>query len=41
MYNQGASEDLQKNEYIRYYDDLPLRVKSGRLIDVEFVSNVY
>jgi diguanylate cyclase (GGDEF)-like protein len=31
---------LQKNEYIRY-EDLPLRAKSGRLVDVEFVSNVY
>src|SRR4030095_9218286 len=33
-------EALQKNEYIRY-EDLPLKAKSGRLIDVEFVSNVY
>ncbi len=31
---------LQGNEYIRY-DDLPLRTKDGRMIDVEFVSNVY
>jgi len=31
---------LQKNEYIRY-EDLPLRAKNGRLVDVEFVSNVY
>jgi diguanylate cyclase (GGDEF)-like protein/PAS domain S-box-containing protein len=31
---------LQKNEYIRY-KDLPLRSKSGKLIQVEFVSNVY
>ncbi len=38
--SQQAFEALQKNEYIRY-DDLPLRAKSGRLIDVEFVSNVY
>src|SRR5512138_457264 len=38
--SQAAFEALQKNEYIRY-DDLPLRAKNGRLIDVEFVSNVY
>jgi diguanylate cyclase (GGDEF)-like protein/PAS domain S-box-containing protein len=38
--SQQAFEALQQNEYIRY-DDLPLRAKSGRLIDVEFVSNVY
>ena len=31
---------LQKNEYIRY-KDLPFRVKDGKLIQVEFVSNVY
>jgi diguanylate cyclase (GGDEF)-like protein len=31
---------LQKNEYIRY-EDLPLKAKDGRLIQVEFVSNVY
>ena len=31
---------LQKDEYIRY-KDLPLRAKCGRLINVEFVSNVY
>lgn len=36
----GAFEALQKNEYIRY-EDLPLKTKSGNLIDVEFVSNVY
>jgi diguanylate cyclase (GGDEF)-like protein/PAS domain S-box-containing protein len=38
--SQEAFESLQKNEYIRY-EDLPLRAKNGRLIDVEFVSNVY
>jgi diguanylate cyclase (GGDEF)-like protein/PAS domain S-box-containing protein len=31
---------LQQDEYIRY-KDLPLRAKSGKLIQVEFVSNVY
>lgn len=38
--SQEAFAALQQNEYIRY-DDLPLRAKSGKLIDVEFVSNVY
>jgi diguanylate cyclase (GGDEF)-like protein/PAS domain S-box-containing protein len=38
--SQEAFEALQMNEYIRY-EDLPLRAKSGKLIDVEFVSNVY
>lgn len=38
--SQQAFEDLQKNEYIRY-EDLPLKAKNGRLVDVEFVSNVY
>jgi two-component system cell cycle sensor histidine kinase/response regulator CckA len=31
---------LQSEEYIRY-DDLPLQTRHGRLIDVEFVSNIY
>jgi PAS domain S-box-containing protein len=31
---------LQREGYIRY-EDLPLRTKDGREIDVEFVSNVY
>jgi diguanylate cyclase (GGDEF)-like protein/PAS domain S-box-containing protein len=38
--SQEAFEALQKNEYIRY-EDLPLRTKNGKLIQVEFVSNVY
>jgi diguanylate cyclase (GGDEF)-like protein/PAS domain S-box-containing protein len=38
--SRDAFESLQKNEYIRY-EDLPLRAKDGRLIQVEFVSNVY
>jgi PAS domain S-box-containing protein len=33
-------EELQKNEYIRY-DDLPLKTKEGKRIDVEFVSNIF
>jgi PAS domain S-box-containing protein/putative nucleotidyltransferase with HDIG domain len=31
---------LQKENFIRY-DDLPLKTKDGRLVPVEFVSNVY
>jgi diguanylate cyclase (GGDEF)-like protein/PAS domain S-box-containing protein len=38
--SQEAFEALQKYEYIRY-EHLPLRTKNGRLVDVEFVSNVY
>jgi two-component system, cell cycle sensor histidine kinase and response regulator CckA len=35
-----AFTELQRQEYIRY-DDLPLETKDGRIIEVEFVSNVY
>ena len=35
-----AFEKLQHERYVRY-EDLPLQTKSGRRIDVEFVSNVY
>jgi PAS domain S-box-containing protein len=38
--SKEAFQALKKNEYIRYRD-LPLRAKSGKLIQVEFVSNVY
>ncbi|MDL1942402.1 diguanylate cyclase [Chloroflexi bacterium CFX2] len=38
--SKEAFEALQKNEFIRY-EDLPLKAKDGRLIEVEFVSNVY
>jgi diguanylate cyclase (GGDEF)-like protein/PAS domain S-box-containing protein len=38
--SQKAFEALQKDEYIRY-ENLPLRAIDGRLIQVEFVSNVY
>ena len=38
--NQAAFEKLQIEEYIRY-ENLPLRTKSGKKIQVEFVSNVY
>jgi PAS domain S-box-containing protein len=38
--NQAAFAKLQKEEYIRY-ENHPLRTKSGKQIQVEFVSNVY
>jgi PAS domain S-box-containing protein/putative nucleotidyltransferase with HDIG domain len=38
--NRNSFEALQKDEFIRY-EDLPLKTKDGRLIQVEFVSNVY
>jgi len=38
--NQEAFTTLQEDEYIRYAG-LQLRAKDGRLIEVEFVSNVY
>jgi PAS domain S-box-containing protein len=38
--NKANFLELQQNEYIRY-EDLPLETAYGRLIHVEFVSNVY
>jgi PAS domain S-box-containing protein/putative nucleotidyltransferase with HDIG domain len=38
--SKEAFEALQSNEYIRY-DNLPLKTKDGRLVQVEFISNVY
>jgi PAS domain S-box-containing protein len=38
--SQTAFEKLQTEEYIRY-ENLPLRTKTGKEIQVEFVSNVY
>ena len=38
--NQAAMVQLQKEGYIRY-DDLPLKTKQGKSVDVEFVSNTY
>ncbi|HUW06267.1 MAG TPA: ATP-binding protein [Williamwhitmania sp.] len=32
--------ELQKEEYIRF-EDMPLETKAGKLISVEFISNVY
>ncbi len=33
-------QELQTNGYVRY-EDLPLKTNAGRIIEVEFVSNVY
>lgn len=38
--NYENFQELQQKEYIRY-EDLPLKTADGRMIDVEFVSNVY
>jgi PAS domain S-box-containing protein len=38
--NQDKFLELQKNEYVRY-EDLPLETADGRILDVEFISNVY
>jgi len=38
--SRDSFQALQKNEFIRY-ENLPLRTKDGRLVQVEFVSNVY
>jgi len=38
--SREAYKELQKNNYIRY-EDLPLETKSGRRMEVEFVSNIY
>ena len=38
--NHDKFLELKKNEYVRY-NDLPLETKDGRIIHVEFVSNVY
>ncbi|OGD19983.1 MAG: hypothetical protein A2W03_16050 [Candidatus Aminicenantes bacterium RBG_16_63_16] len=38
--SKTAFQELQKKGYIRF-EDLPLETRSGRPIDVEFVSNAY
>jgi len=38
--SRSSFQALQKNEYIRY-ENLPLKTRDGRLVQVEFVSNVY
>jgi PAS domain S-box-containing protein len=38
--SKSCFQALQQEQFIRY-DDLPLKTKDGRLIQVEFVSNVY
>ena len=37
---RSSFQALQQDEYIRY-ENLPLKTKAGRLVQVEFVSNVY
>jgi len=38
--SKAAFKELQDKEYVRH-EDLPLQTRDGRLISVEFVSNVY
>jgi PAS domain S-box-containing protein len=38
--SRDVFRELQEKEYIRY-EDLPLETRDGRLVNVEFVSNVY
>jgi two-component system cell cycle sensor histidine kinase/response regulator CckA len=38
--SKAAFRQLQDKEYVRY-DNLPLEARNGRLVNVEFVSNVY
>ena len=38
--NEANFRRLLENDYIRY-DDLALQARSGRAIEVEFISNVY
>ncbi len=38
--SKAAFRELQEKEYIRY-ENLPLEARSGRRVNVEFVSNVY
>jgi PAS domain S-box-containing protein len=38
--SKAAYRELQAKKYVRY-DDLPLKTRDGRSINVEFVSNVY
>jgi PAS domain S-box-containing protein len=38
--NKDKFLELQGEEYVRY-EDLPLETAAGRMIDVEFISNVY
>ncbi len=38
--SKAAFRELQAEKYIRY-EDLPLETRSGRRVNVEFVSNVY
>lgn len=38
--NKDKFTELQEKEFVRY-DDLPLQTADGRMINVEFISNMY
>ncbi|MEO5819751.1 MAG: PAS domain S-box protein [Vicinamibacteraceae bacterium] len=38
--SKASFAELQAQDFVRY-DDLPLKTADGRMVDVEFVSNVY
>ncbi len=38
--NRNKFLELHENEYVRY-EDMPLETKDGRILNVEFISNVY
>jgi PAS domain S-box-containing protein len=38
--SRDVFRELQEKDYVRY-EDLPLETRDGRLVNVEFVSNVY
>ena len=38
--NKDKFHELQQNKYVRY-ENLPLETASGKIIEVEFISNVY
>lgn len=38
--SRRSFQSLQKNKFVRY-ENLPLKTKDGRMVPVEFVSNVY
>ena len=38
--SRDVFKELQEKDYVRY-EDLPLETRDGRLVNVEFVSNVY
>ena len=40
LFSRDVFRELQEKDYVRY-EDLPLETRDGRLVNVEFVSNVY